>query len=492
MKSGLPSQSSVAAPPPVIARAVSAVRWTLAGTIVQRLMAFISTAIAARLLSETELGAYRQVLSVQVVVFVLLPLGFDQLFIREVQRRSRFLMLLAGGLTLSAAVTVVLALAGHALLVRWMDFGPWAGILWLAPAVTVVQAWKLLYKTDLAARLNYRSIGLGEAIYSVALAVVGVGLALVWPVAWSLYAGYAVAEVAELAWLRRASGARFPGLIRSVKALLMYGGRWVRFGLYNCGSQVLNAVAINSPTVILASTSSKAAAAAYSIANWLITIPIYILIGAIHRVAFSALSGRNRDALQKPLLDMLRLAAAAIVPVLIWTALMAEPVVTIVLGESWVPLAAPVARMLALYCVFAAMFSPISSLDVLLDKAYYSFWWNVVATLCRLVAVTWGLKYDVMTAVLSFSVVSAVLWFVWGVMLGHLLGAGQWVFHRAWLAFVPVWLVLAGLLWGCLQLTGNPWAALVLSAGPVIIYAGLVQLVFPAVMRHALRILKRG
>src|SRR5690606_19710725 len=164
-----------AAPPPVMGRAVSAVRWTLAGNIVQRLVTFISTAIVARLVSETELGAYRQVLSVQLVVFVLLPLGFDQLYIREVTLRKRFRVLLAGGLTLCAGTAAVVALAGHGLLTRWMDFSHWAGILWLAPAVTAVQAWKLLYKVDLAARLNYKSIGLGEAIYALVLAIVSVG-----------------------------------------------------------------------------------------------------------------------------------------------------------------------------------------------------------------------------------------------------------------------------------------------------------------------------
>jgi len=473
-------------------RAIHAVRWTLFGNVAQRLVTFGAVALLARLLTETEFGAYRQLLSVHLVLFVLLPLGFDQLYIREITRRSRFATLLGGALAVTAGLLAIAGVAGHVLIVKWMDFGPWAGMLWLAPAVVGLQSWKLIYKADLAARLAYREISLGELLYAGVTSLVGVGLALIWPTAWSLYVAYGLAEFAELVWVRRVSLVKFPPIAKSVAFLWRHGGNWRRFGLFHSSNQVFNALGANAPTIILGAALSKAAAAAFSMANWLVTIPIYILIGALHRVAFSALAGRNREQLAGPVVQMLKLSAAFIVPVLIWVAVMAEPIVAIVLGEKWVDSTAPVARMLSMYCVFAALFSPVSSIDILLDRPDYGFYWNVAATIIRVGAIVLGLRYSVMDAVLWYALASAVLWLIWGIMLARLLGAGQWVFHRSWLMFVPLWFVLAALLAGAATLADNEWLILLISVIPAAIYAGLIDKLHGDVARQGMELFKRG
>jgi len=473
-------------------RAIHAVRWTLFGNIAQRLVTFGAVALLARLLTETEFGAYRQLLSVHLVLFVLLPLGFDQLYIREVTRRSRFVMLLGGALTVTAGLLAIAGVAGHALIVQWMDFASWSGLLWLAPLVVALQSCKLIYKADLAARLAYREISLGELLYAGVTSLLGVGLALLWPTAWSLYVAYGLAEIAELVWLRRVSVVKFPPVVKSIALLWRHGGTWRRFGIFHCGNQVFNALGANAPTIILGAALSKTAAAAFSMANWLVTIPIYILIGALHRVAFSALAGRNREQLVAPVVQMLKLSAAFIVPVLIWVAVMAEPIVAIALGEKWVDSTAPVARMLSMYCVFAALFSPVSSIDILLDRPDYGFYWNVMATSIRVGAVVLGLRFSVMDAVLWYALASAVLWLIWGIMLAHLLGAGQWVFHRSWLAFLPLWCVLAALLAGSTFLADKDWLMLMISVAPAAIYAGLINKLHNDVARQGMDLFKRG
>ncbi len=467
-------------------------RWSLLGNIAQRLITFGSVAVVARLLTETEFGAYRQLLSVHLVAFVLLPLGFDQLYVREVRSRPSFLLLLGGALSLISALIAVISVAGHFLIVRWLDFGPWSGMLWLFPAVTAIQARKLIYKTDLAAQLDYRKISMGETLYAFVAGVGGIILALVWPSAWSLYISYGCAEVAELYWLRRGSKISIPPAWESLRAFRRSGWEWKRFSLFHSGNQVLNALGGNAPVIIFGAALSKAAAAAFSMASLMVTVPIYVLIGALHRVTFSALAGRSRQQLHAPVLEMLRMSAAFIVPVLIWVAVMAEPLVEIFLGQSWVASTAPVARLLSLYCVFAALFSPVSSLDILLDRPDYGFYWNLVATAIRVAAVVVGLRFGVMEAVMAYAVSSAVLWLYWGMMLAHLLGAGQWPFHWTWLRMTPLWLVFAGLLSLVSGLTGDPWTALIASSAPAIAYAGLLMLVQPHLIRQGLRLVRRN
>lgn len=144
-----------------------------------------------------------------------------------------------------------------------------------------------------------------------------------------------------------------------------------------------------------------------------------------------------------------------------------------------------------MYCVFQALFSPVSSLDVLLDRPDYGFYWNIVATALRVAAVVIGLRWDVFHAIASYAVVSAVMWFVWGAMLAHLLGAGQWVFHRAWLRMSPLWLLLALLLWGIREAVPGQWGQIVCSAAPAILYTGLLFVLERDVVRQGLRLVKR-
>src|SRR5690606_2465669 len=190
--------------------------------------------------------------------------------------------------------------------------------------------------------------------------------------------------------------------------------------------------------------------------------------------------------------QMLRMAAAFIVPVLIWVAVMAEPIVRVVLGETWVESTAPVARLLSLYCIFAALFSPVSSLDILLDRPDYGFYWNVGATTIRVAAVVLGLRYGVMEAVIAYAVSSAILWLIWGMMLAQLLGAGQWRFHWTWLQMTPLWLGLGTMLWIVLASFDNAWLSLTVSVIPAIVYTGLMALLWPGLVKQGLKLVRIG
>lgn len=492
----------------VIPRAVSAVRWTVFGTALQRLATFAAVAVLARLLTETEYGAYRQLLALHLVLFVLLPLGFDQLYIREVKRREHFQRLLAGALGTMSVLIAVILLGGHNLISWLMDFGNWSGMLWLAPGVVLLQGWKTFYKTGLAAQLDYRRISLGEALYAVVAGLGAVSLALIWPVALSLYGAYIIAEVVELIWLSRGKTIALP---KSKTALLSFrqdAWNWRRFSLYHCGTQVLNAVGGNAPVLIFGGAVSKAAAASFSMAHYLVTVPVFLLVGALHRVAYSALAGRTREELTGPVLRIMGLAAAFVVPVLIFVTMLAEPLVQLALGASWVDSTAPVVRWVAVYCIWVALFSPISSIDLLLDRPDYSFWWNILATIVRIFAVVGGLKFGVMPAVAAYALSSSVLWVIWGLMLGRLLGCGQKRFHGTWARFVFPWVLFACTLgivlwlmddvrvggnirWDWLREIIKPLLIIGISLVPGLMYIALVNWLVPTVMRDGLRVLRR-
>lgn len=466
---------------------MGAVRWVVAGNVLQRVITVLAMGVIARVTSEEEYGAYRQLIGVHTVLFVLLPLGFDQLYIREVTRRRRMALMLAGALALSTGALALVGVALHWVVARLLDFEDWSLMLWLAPLVIAVQSAKLYYKTDLSARLAYRVISIGETLYTAISGGVALALVLAWPTAYSLYAAFALAEVAELAWLRGHSHLALPRPGKALAALRRLSHPWRRFAWLQCSNNGLNTLGSQAPTIIIGSSLGKVAAAACSMANWIIMVPVMLLYGALNRVAIAALAGRSREALVGPVLQLLHMCAVLIAPVLIWFAFMAEQVIRVALGARYVDLTTPIARWMACYCIFTVLFSPISLITTLLDRPDYGVKWHVVATTLRIAALAIGMQWGVVAGVAAYSIISVPLWLWWGSMLAQLMGAGQWRFHVAWLRAVPAWMALGAMLAAVLHWSAG-WPALVMltvSGAPLLVYAGLVRFLYPEAWQAA-------
>jgi O-antigen/teichoic acid export membrane protein len=168
----------------------------------------------------------------------------------------------------------------------------------------------------------------------------------------------------------------------------------------------------------------------------------------------------------------------------------ARPIVHVVLGATWVEQTTPIVRMLAVYCVFVGLFSPISSLDVIRDRMDVGFTWNFVTMIVRVGALAWGQHHGVPAAVAAYAFASAVMWLLNGFVLSWLLRAGTWKFHFTWLQFVPVWILLVVCCYGCVRLAGeHSLVALLLIPIPGLIYMAAVHWFYPSTGKLLMRLI---
>lgn len=461
--------------------AYGALRWVLTASIVQRIVSIGCLAVIARLLpSKDEYGVFRELLSLHLICFVLLPLGFDQLYVREITERSRYAKLLRAAILLSAAATGLLIYVFHSWIAGSLNLRSYSWLLYTFPVALLIQAGKIPYKCRLAADLNFRMISMGE-FANTAVTMAGGALLLVWwrsPAA--LYLAYAAGEVAEFMVLRgktRHSLVRIADNFSELRTLTP--SEW-RFAALASGDQLLNAISTNAPVLVLGGALSHESAASYSMANSLVTMPLFLLVGALARIALPSLAGRDERDLQERTLEILAGAAAYIVPVLIGAAIFAKPIVHILLGLSWIGQTTQFVQWLVLYCIFVALFSGISTLDVIRDRMDIGFAWNLVTFVARIAALAWGKQYGVVQAVAAYSVVSAVLWMLNGFVLGWLLRCGMWKFHSVWMKFIPMWVGLAAACLLCShEFAAHPLIALLSGIGPAALYIVGVQVFYP-------------
>ncbi len=474
-----PVETAIPPAAPGRGSAYSAVRWLLAGSVAQRLVSVGALGIIARIVEEEHFGIYRELLAIHAVLFVLLPLGFDQLLARESAARPLYTKALRGALLLSTLAIGTGLLFAQTAVVTWLkipaEFG-W--LIYAVPVVIALQAAKLRYKSPLAAQLAFRTVTTGDLINTVVSMSCSLILLSIWRHPGALYAGFALGEMTELIWLAQRQKSSGPADLRTdLQTFRSLARTHRRFSFFYCSDQVLNTVGLNMPVLLLAAFLGHAVAAGFSLATFLITLPLSLLIGALGQISLPALAGRSEEDLHARVLELLSGAAAVIVPLLLAIAVMARPLVRVVLGPTWVEGTAPMVQWLAIFGMARGLFSPISAIDILRDRMDLGLAWSALALVVRLGALLWAIPYGLVTAVAAYSLGSAAMYLLYGIMLGWLLRAGHWRFHRTWLRFVPLWGLLAIALVPCTFLP--TWLALLTSVLPALLYGLCLVLFYP-------------
>ena len=457
-------------------RTFSALRWVIAGSVAQRAIAFLALGAIARLIGKEDFGVFRQLATLHTIVVFVLPVGFDQLVVREKERRAEYMRALGGAAAVTFALVAAAVLAGHAYLGRALGMGADAWLLSMFPVVLAFQAAKCAIKPGLIADLNLRSINLAEFANTAVAMGGGIALLFVSPTPLSLYAAFAAGEITEWLMLRGCCAAptRVPWGER-LAAFAQLLGRHGRFCAVYTTDVVLNMAGSNAPVLMLGARLGQGAVGVFAMALTLTAAPVMLLAGAVGRVAFPMLAARGEEQLRRDTLRVVRCTSAIVAPAAVWLMIHVPIVARYFLGESWAADMGSVPAWLCAYLVLVGVFSPVSSLDVLRDRPDVGLLWNAATLLARVGALFAGARGGLESAAAAYAMASVAMWLVYGVLLAWLLGCGQAAFAGAWLRYVPAWLML-GAAWWAIRAAAGPhqFAALCAGAVPGVAYLALL------------------
>jgi O-antigen/teichoic acid export membrane protein len=133
------------------------------------------------------------------------------------------------------------------------------------------------------------------------------------------------------------------------------GRKVFSFGGYSSCTAIINTVYQSTPQLIIGQMLNLGAVGLYGRSKMICELPDRLIFSAVHPVLLPALAERVRNGqdLKGPYLRSLEYATVLHWPALLFIALMAEPVVALLLGAQWSD-AVPLVRMLALssLCLF--------------------------------------------------------------------------------------------------------------------------------------------
>jgi O-antigen/teichoic acid export membrane protein len=320
--------------------ALRGVPWTLLTYAATRVVTLATTLVLARLLAPEDFGLFAMaLLGMELLsVFSGLWLGAALIVRPDLGRRGQgtvLTLLMAAGavfaLGLLAATPFVAAFFGEPRLNR---------LVTVLAAVLVVSGVNWFYETLLQRELAFRRRFVAQMVRTVAFSVVALELALLGAEAWSLPVAYLCGHLAHaIALLHLAPYRVRPAFDYEEARRIVRGGRGF------LGQDLATFMSQNADYLAVGRILGPAQLGFYAMAYRQAELPHYAIaepVGKVTFPAFAQMRHRGEDV-RSAFLDVLRMIALVTCPAGVVLSAAAVPFTLALLGEEWLPMAAPLA-----------------------------------------------------------------------------------------------------------------------------------------------------
>jgi O-antigen/teichoic acid export membrane protein len=375
--------------------ALRGVPWTLLTYAANRVVTLATTLVLARLLAPDDFGLFAMaMLGMEVLsVFSGLWLGAALIVRPDLDRRAQGTVLT---LVIGAGVVLALALLAVAPLVTAFFGEPrLKGLVMLFAAVLLVSGVNWFYETLLQRELAFRLRFACQMVRTLAFSIVALELALLGAGVWSLPVAYLCGHLAHAIALLALAPYRVRPAFDAAEAR-----RIVRGGRGFLGQDLAAFLSQNADYLAVGRILGPAQLGFYAMAYRQAELPHYAIaepVGKVTFPAFAQMRHRGEDV-RSAFLDVLRLIALVTCPAGVVLSAAAVPFTLALLGDEWLPMAAPLA-VLGVWAVMRPLQVTVGNLLNSLGRAHVYGRVSLVA-LPPLVAATFaGAALGGMTAV---------------------------------------------------------------------------------------------
>jgi O-antigen/teichoic acid export membrane protein len=320
--------------------ALRGVPWTLLTYAATRVVTLATTLVLARLLAPEDFGLFAMaLLGMELLsVFSGLWLGAALIVRPDLGRRGQgtvLTLLMAAG-----AVFALGLLAATPFVAAFFDEPRLNRLVTVLAAVLVVSGVNWFYETLLQRELAFRRRFAAQMVRTVAFSIVALELALLGAEAWSLPVAYLCGHLAHaIALLSLAPYRVRPAFDREEARRIVRGGRGF------LGQDLATFLSQNADYLAIGRILGPAQLGFYAMAYRQAELPHYAIAEPVSKVTFPAFAQmRHRgEDVRSVFLDVVRLVALVTCPAGVVLSAAAVPFTLALLGEEWLPMAAPLA-----------------------------------------------------------------------------------------------------------------------------------------------------
>lgn len=374
--------------------AAAGARWTALAQATRIVTLFVQLAFLGRLLGgATDFGLFAMINVVVVLGNAFGDAGVSKAIIhfQDADRGELsslyWLNLMAGALVFAAAWLLAPVVAGFYHEPRVLE--PLRLAAWVFPLAAVGQQFQVLMERSLQFQrlslVEVVAVVLGAAV-SVLCAWRGLGVdSLVWGMLTAT--GTKALALAAFGWREWR-----PSLHFSARDC----GRFIRFGAFQMGERLLNALGQQVDKVLIGAFMGPVPLGYYDLAYRLVVRPLQVIAPVFSRVGFPVFSRvqHDFDRLRKGFMEMLDVIVAMMTPLYAAIAVLAAPIVHIQLGAGYEPVI-PLLRILSLLGFLYSIGTPMGSILLARGRADVAFYLNVLRTALFAAAVVLGSRFGV-------------------------------------------------------------------------------------------------
>lgn len=337
-------------------QAFKGIMWNLTDNLSVQVIQFVTSIYMARILSPSDYGLMGMLLIFTALSDAIMNGGFSTALIRKTDRTdtdaaTAFYFNIVVGLMLYGCLFLSApAIAAFYKVPLLQD------LVKVAAIPFVVNAFFLVQRTYLTIRMDFKTQAKISVVSALAKGGTGIGMAYagygVWAIAWSGVAGAVVSCI--LYWWHSVWKLRLCFSWRSFRELFGFGSKLMLSG-------VLDVLGNNLFTLIIGKKFAASSLGYYTRAYGYAYLPVGVLSGVLSRVTLPMLSRIQNDdeRLAKVYQQMLNLAAFVTFPLMTGLALLARPLIVLMITDKWLPCV----EYLQILC-FAFMLYPIHALNL--------------------------------------------------------------------------------------------------------------------------------
>src|SRR5574341_418726 len=401
-------------------KAALGVKWTGAGTVITTGLRVLQLIVLARLLSPSDFGLMGMIIVVIGFAQAFADMGISNAIIhRQDNTRSELSSLY--WLNMLAGLSVfALVMASSPLVAKFYgeprlaSLIPWTALVFLV--IPLGQQFQALLQKELQfdrlAKIEMSSTAIGTVI-AISSAIFGQGVfSLIW--------GQLAETATKALYLFRSGWAVWrPSLHFRWSDAKAY----IAFGMYQMGGRCLNYICANADYLIIGRFLGPETLGIYVLAYQLVTMPPARINPILTRVAFPLFARKQTDnaALRRGYLEMIKLLAYIVFPLLIGLATFAPVFVPVIFGVRWLT-AIPLIQILALLGLLKTLVNPIGSILLAKGRPDIDFRWNASGAMINALVFWFFVGYGVRAVAWSYVGLSAVDFLVAILILSYLIG----------------------------------------------------------------------
>lgn len=488
MTGEIATQSDIAAPTDVSAKAIKGVAWMSLQQWLGQAMSLGVFVLLGRLLTPRAFGVVAAAMVVVTFLRVLVDLGLSRALVQrgdigDEHADTAFWVSVGFGFFLTALV------AGLAPLIAQVYHQP--ALTWVLVALSsicILQALDSVQSALVERAMAFRVQSLRRLAAVAVSSAVAVGLALAGAGVWALVAQALVLEAVTvgLLWTLTVWRPRLRFSRTCLKELLGFGTAYT-------GTRIVWSVQQNADDFLVGVVLGTVALGYYAVGSRVLVVLSELLTLSINQVALTSYSRlqSSPERMREAFLESVGIASIIGIPANVGLAVLARPLVITFFGPQWVR-SVPIMQALAVAGVIGCSSAFNHNLLLASGRVRSDLVWNLCTAIVSIVAFAAAVHFGVTAVAIGFSAAAAAAFVPGALYLGRVSGLRMRAYLSRFLAPLPATAVMTG---GLLALgvplgeAGLPQLVARVVAG-VLIYGITLRLVAPGGFRSCVAALR--